>query len=71
MDLPDKDDRNWAMIAHLSAFAYYITGIVPGPYRITAYDSADALVLDRNPFFREWSADAQPDGFPAAYGRNQ
>ena len=27
MDLPDKDDRNWAMIAHLSAFAYYITGI--------------------------------------------
>jgi uncharacterized Tic20 family protein len=27
MDLPDKDQRTWAMIAHLSAFAYYITGI--------------------------------------------
>lgn len=23
----DKDQRTWAMIAHLSAFAYYVTGI--------------------------------------------
>jgi uncharacterized protein len=27
MDLPNKDERNWAMIAHLSAFAYYVSGI--------------------------------------------
>jgi uncharacterized protein len=24
---PDKDARNWAMVAHLSGFAYYLTGI--------------------------------------------
>jgi peptide/nickel transport system substrate-binding protein len=34
-----------------------------GPYRITEYDPTARLRLARNPQFREWSADAQPDGF--------
>lgn len=25
--LPDKEERLWAMLAHLSAFAYYVSGI--------------------------------------------
>jgi peptide/nickel transport system substrate-binding protein len=36
-----------------------------GPYRIAAYrKGAKTLRLVRNPRFREWSRDAQPDGFP-------
>lgn len=35
-----------------------------GPYTITAYEPNRRLVLARNPVFREWSAEAQPDGFP-------
>jgi uncharacterized Tic20 family protein len=27
MDLINKEERTWAMIAHLSAFAYYLTGV--------------------------------------------
>lgn len=34
-----------------------------GPYRIDSYDPNDRLVLSRNPYFREWSHDAQPDGY--------
>ena len=34
-----------------------------GPYRIVSYDANEALVLERNPFFRVWSEAAQPDGF--------
>ena len=34
-----------------------------GPYRIAAF-SKKSLRLVRNPSFREWSPDAQPDGFP-------
>ncbi len=34
-----------------------------GPYRIAAYDANEALLLERNPFFRTWSDAAQPDGF--------
>ncbi|MBC7801169.1 MAG: ABC transporter substrate-binding protein, partial [Gemmatimonadaceae bacterium] len=44
------------------------TGTVPlpgtGPYRIARYDPATGLRLERNPHFRQWSADAQPDGYP-------
>jgi peptide/nickel transport system substrate-binding protein len=32
-----------------------------GPWRIARYDPNEALVLERNPFFRVWSAGAQPD----------
>ena len=44
------------------------TGTTPlpgtGPYQIVTYDPNDRLVLTRNPHFREWSHDAQPDGYP-------
>lgn len=35
-----------------------------GPYRIAEYDPARRMRIVRNPYFREWSMDAQPDGFP-------
>jgi peptide/nickel transport system substrate-binding protein len=34
-----------------------------GPYRIKSYDPNRGMVLDRNPFFHEWNAEAQPDGY--------
>lgn len=43
------------------------SGVTPlpgtGPYMITAYDPKKQLKLVRNPHFKEWSADAQPDGY--------
>jgi YVTN family beta-propeller protein len=35
-----------------------------GPYRIAAYRKNHSVRLVRNPRFREWSVDAQPDGYP-------
>jgi YVTN family beta-propeller protein len=35
-----------------------------GPYRIASYRENRSTRLVRNPLFREWSADAQPDGYP-------
>jgi YVTN family beta-propeller protein len=35
-----------------------------GPYMIVAYRKGSYLRLERNPAFREWSAEAQPDGYP-------
>jgi peptide/nickel transport system substrate-binding protein len=35
-----------------------------GPYRIAAYRKGRTMTLVRNRWFREWSADAQPDGYP-------
>lgn len=35
-----------------------------GPYMIERYSPDRSLVLVRNPRFREWSADAQPAGYP-------
>jgi YVTN family beta-propeller protein len=35
-----------------------------GPYLIKRYIPGRTLLLVRNPYFREWSADAQPDGYP-------
>ncbi|MBX6320929.1 MAG: ABC transporter substrate-binding protein [Rhodospirillaceae bacterium] len=35
-----------------------------GAYMIAAYDPNKELKLVRNPHFKEWSADAQPDGYP-------
>jgi len=36
-----------------------------GPYEIASYESKTGVVqLDRNPFFRVWSAEAQPSGYP-------
>lgn len=34
-----------------------------GPYMIVRYDANRHLRLERNPYFRQWSADAQPDGY--------
>jgi peptide/nickel transport system substrate-binding protein len=35
-----------------------------GPYEIATYLPGRKLTLVRNPYFREWSAAAQPDGYP-------
>ncbi|CAN5193138.1 ABC transporter substrate-binding protein [soil metagenome] len=35
-----------------------------GPYMFTAYDPNKELVMERNPHFKVWSEDAQPDGYP-------
>lgn len=35
-----------------------------GPYKFTEYTSGRQVVLVRNPYFKEWSKDAQPDGYP-------
>jgi peptide/nickel transport system substrate-binding protein len=42
------------------------TEIIPGtgPYKFTSYDPNKALVMERNPNFKVWSEDAQPDGYP-------
>jgi len=37
-----------------------------GPYMIASYEPNKAMRLARNAFFREWSADAQPAGYPDA-----
>ena len=37
-----------------------------GPYQISAYDTDKVFALTRNPYFRQWSAAAQPAGFPDA-----
>ncbi len=34
-----------------------------GPYRVASYSPTRAMVLERNPYFHEWSSDAQPDGY--------
>ena len=35
-----------------------------GPYMIVTYRPGRLLRFDRNPFFREWSRAAQPEGYP-------
>jgi peptide/nickel transport system substrate-binding protein len=35
-----------------------------GPYMIASYRKGHYVRLSRNPYFREWSADAQPNGYP-------
>ena len=35
-----------------------------GPYEIASYRKGHSLTLAPNPYFREWSADAQPAGYP-------
>jgi peptide/nickel transport system substrate-binding protein len=42
-------------------------GTVPpaatGPYMIASYNPSRSMQLVRNPYFHEWSAEAQPDGY--------
>jgi YVTN family beta-propeller protein len=59
-----------------SPFAYVLPGGTPrrpagthplpatGPYMIATYKPGRLLRFIRNPFFREWSRAAQPDGYP-------
>ena len=35
-----------------------------GPYRISTYVPGKSLILTRNPYFHQWSAAAQPSGYP-------
>jgi peptide/nickel transport system substrate-binding protein len=35
-----------------------------GAYYFASYDPNKALVMKRNPYFKQWSHDAQPDGYP-------
>ena len=35
-----------------------------GPYMIASYRKGRSLTLVRNPYFQQWSADAQPSGYP-------
>ena len=35
-----------------------------GPYRVASYVPGRQVLLVRNPYFRQWSAEAQPAGFP-------
>jgi peptide/nickel transport system substrate-binding protein len=35
-----------------------------GPYMMKSYDPNHLITLVRNPFFKVWSKDAQPDGYP-------
>ncbi len=41
-------------------------GTVPvaatGPYMVTSYDPQKSMIIKRNPYFKEWSAAAQPAG---------
>ena len=42
------------------------TTIIPttGPYMYKSYDPNKELIMVRNPHFKEWSHDAQPQGYP-------
>ncbi|MSW74651.1 MAG: ABC transporter substrate-binding protein [Actinobacteria bacterium] len=42
------------------------TTIIPttGPYMYKSYDPNKSLIMVRNPYFKEWSHDAQPQGYP-------
>ena len=35
-----------------------------GPYMIASFNPSTGMVLTRNPYFKEWSVDAEPDGYP-------
>ena len=41
-----------------------------GPYMVASYDPNRALKLVRNPNFTQWSADAQPKGYPDEIDEN-
>src|ERR1700716_2107929 len=36
----------------------------PGPYYFASYNPNKQLVMKRNPYYKEWSKDAAPDGYP-------
>jgi peptide/nickel transport system substrate-binding protein len=50
-DTPNKDMGNIPIIG-------------TGPYMFASYDPNKQLKIVRNPYFKEWSKDAQPDAYP-------
>jgi peptide/nickel transport system substrate-binding protein len=72
LDRPDPELLMKLTLPHASVLPAdapdHDAGTVPvrgtGPYRIAEYDPARTLRLERNPDFRLWSEDAQPDGYP-------
>jgi peptide/nickel transport system substrate-binding protein len=72
LDRPDPELLMKLTLPHASILPAdapdHDTGSVPipgtGPYRIAEYDPAARLRLERNPDFRLWSEDAQPEGYP-------
>jgi peptide/nickel transport system substrate-binding protein len=38
--------------------------VATGPYMITTYNPQREMVLERNPYFKQWSEAAQPQGLP-------
>jgi YVTN family beta-propeller protein len=56
----------WAYAVPAGTRADRRGGRVPatGPYMVASYRVNRSLRLVRNPSFRQWSADAQPDGYP-------
>jgi YVTN family beta-propeller protein len=69
---PDPDFLDKLVFEFTAPVPAYVpmhdTGRVPvpgtGPYMITAYSPDRKVVFARNPYFREWSAAAQPGGSP-------
>ena len=69
---PDSEFLDKLAIPHASilpaAAPSHDAGTTPilgtGPYVISAYNPNAALTLTRNPHFKVWSQDAQPDGYP-------
>src|SRR5207248_2460763 len=53
-------------IPHGVPMSNEVTHPVPatGPYVIASYAAKSGMTFVRNPRFRQWSAAAQPDGFP-------
>jgi peptide/nickel transport system substrate-binding protein len=68
---PDAEFFNKLAIPHASILPADApakdVGVVPipttGPYMIAAYNPNKQMKLVRNPHFKEWSRDAQPDGY--------
>jgi peptide/nickel transport system substrate-binding protein len=51
-----------ARAARLPADSPLVPGT--GPYRVSSFEPRREIRLVRNPFFRVWSHDARPDGYP-------
>ena len=72
LDRPDPEFLTRLALPHASVLPADALqrdlGTVPlpgtGPYVIQSYDPGEGIRIVRNPHFHEWSADAQPDGYP-------
>ena len=65
-DFLDKLTLTYADVLPSSTPRHEATQPLPatGPYRLASYAPGHQARLIRNPYFREWSAAAQPDGYP-------